>query len=137
MSIIEAIFNIVAPHECLRCKKEGSLLCGMCAGVLAKVPPRCYRCKRWEEGYRTCQRCRQRSPLGSVWPVAAYDDPVAKELVRVLKFDRAKGAAAAIAEAMAAVASEMPESLYVTHVPTANARVRERGYDQAALIAVH
>lgn len=66
--------------------------------------------------------------------MAGYDDPIAKELVRTLKFERAKGAAVAMADAMAA-ALEVSGEVYITHVPTANSRVRERGYDQAALIA--
>jgi ComF family protein len=134
MSIIEGIFNILAPYECLCCKKEGSLLCWMCADVLTSVPPRCYRCKRREVEYRTCQRCRRYSPLFSVRPVTIYDDPVAKELVRVLKFERAKGAATAMAVAMAAALDALG-GVHITHVPTANSRVRERGYDQAALLA--
>jgi Predicted amidophosphoribosyltransferases len=63
-----------------------------------------------------------------------YDDPVVKELVRVLKFERAKGAAVAMADAMLAMLGTFGE-VCITHVPTANSRVRERGYDQAALIA--
>jgi len=134
MSIIEAVFNIVAPYECLHCKREGSLLCAACTDALAKVPPRCYRCGRWEDGFRTCKRCRATSPLFRVWPVMVYDDAVAKELVRALKFGRAKGAAVAMARPLAATI-DIPKDTLITYVPTANTRVRERGYDQAALIA--
>src|SRR5688572_17336350 len=92
MGIIEDIFNLFAPHECLRCKKEGSPLCLSCIEALNRVPPRCYRCRRWEEGFRTCKRCRARSPLFSVLSVFAYNG-IPKNLVRSLKFDRLKGAA--------------------------------------------
>lgn len=124
----------MAPHECLRCKKEGSLLCSVCANMLPGVSPRCYRCKRWEEGYQTCRRCRKHSVLFSVRPVTLYGDPFAKELVRVLKFERAKGAASSMAEAMITALKQFGDAR-ITHVPTANSRVRERGYDQAALVA--
>ena len=134
MKLIEGILNIFAPHECVRCKVEGSLLCSACAQALTAVPPRCYRCRRWEAESRTCQRCRSQSPLSSVWSVASYDDTVAKELVRVLKFGRAKGAAAAMAQPLAAVVT-VPKETYITYVPTANTRVRQRGYDQAELLA--
>lgn len=134
MGLIEELLNIVVPHECLRCKLEGSLLCEPCAGMLAAVPPRCYRCGRWESEFRTCKRCRGDSPLYCVWSATLYSDAVAKELVRVLKFDRAKGASAAMARSLATFIN-VTDGMCITHAPTANTRVRERGYDQAALIA--
>lgn len=134
MSLVETILDIFTPFECLRCKIEGSLLCERCAATLTQVPPRCYRCGRWEGGYRTCRRCRAKSPLEAVCSAVSYNDAVAKELVHVLKFGRAKGAAKAAASALAAAAA-IPGDVYITYEPTASARVRERGYDQAALIA--
>jgi ComF family protein len=134
MGLVEAVLDIIAPFECLHCKIEGSLLCERCADMLTKVPPRCYRCGRWEDGYHTCRRCRARSPLERVCPATSYDDATAKELVHALKFGRAKGAAKSIASILA-TAANIPDDAYITYVPTANMRVRERGYDQAALIA--
>lgn len=67
--------------------------------------------------------------------VTPYDG-VAKELVARLKFERTQAAAKDIARAMAArLAFVDVEQLIVTYVPTANACVRMRGYDQAQLIA--
>lgn len=133
MRIIEDLFNVIAPHECLVCKKEGELICGECVSRLIATPARCYKCRRWSDGFRTCDRCRSSSPLYGVWSVTSYDS-TAKELVHVLKFARAKAGAVTMARAMAAVC-ELSEDVVVTHVPTANIRIRERGYDQAALIA--
>ena len=59
---------------------------------------------------------------------------MAKELVYALKFARAKAAADVVAKALAAD-GRLPEGVIVTHVPTVPGRMRERGYDQAALIA--
>jgi ComF family protein len=132
MGIIEDLFNIVAPHECLACKVEGDLLCRSCMRQSAIVPPRCYRCKRWSEGFRTCRACRRRSALFEVQAVAEYTG-VAKELIHNLKFARAKAAAETIAQAL--VGLQPSDDVLVVHVPTAASRIRERGYDQAALIA--
>jgi ComF family protein len=53
-----------------------------------------------------------------------------------LKFGRAKAAAKEMAHMSASHAGGYnPERVIVTHVPTAMNRVRQRGYDQAALIA--
>ena len=132
MNIIEVIYNIFAPHECLGCKKEGELLCQTCRVHLVLVPPRCYRCQRWSEGSRTCQRCRRNSSLFAVHTVTKYED-TAKALVHVLKFERSRAAATTLARTMAF--SPIDDTVIMTHIPTANGRVRERGYDQAALIA--
>lgn len=72
--------------------------------------------------------------MKSVWAVASYDG-LAKEVVARLKFERAQAAAKDIAHAMATHANGDTERMVIAHVPTANVRVRTRGYDQAALIA--
>jgi ComF family protein len=57
-------------------------------------------------------------------------------LVWKLKFGRARAAADEIAAILAErTAFNDPSAVIITHVPTATNRVRQRGYDQAALIA--
>lgn len=133
MSIIEQLISVIAPHECIACQAEGTLLCQDCAQGLTRVPPRCYRCARWNEGFVTCRPCRKQSALESVWTVTTYDN-AAKELLRRLKFERAQAAAAIVADMLADLYTPADE-VVVTHIPTASIRVRQRGYDQAALIA--
>lgn len=134
MSVIEDLFNIIAPHQCLVCESEGDLLCEECALLLTSLPERCYLCERWSEGYRTCTRCRARSPLYSVYTAVQYEG-AAKDLLHALKFSRAKAGARTIARMLSSVCPAMQSDTLVTYVPTAPNRVRERGYDQAALIA--
>jgi ComF family protein len=132
MKFIEAVVNLVAPHECVHCGKEGDLLCTGCSGRLSPVPERCYRCQRVSDQFRTCVDCRRHSPLFSVHAATVYED-VAKELLHRLKFERARAAANTIARIMAT--DSFPKNVLITNIPTANSRVRLRGYDQAALIA--
>jgi ComF family protein len=116
MSIVEQIISFIAPHECLGCSAEDHLLCAACA---ASLPP----------------AILEESILGvpQVWPGVIYDG-LAKSTVHILKFERAAAAAADIA---ASIAANLPHhnNWLVTHVPTASARVRQRGYDQSRLIA--
>ena len=110
----EQLFNIIAPHECLGCHAEGALLCGVCRTRLPEVA------------------APHLAGLERVWAVTTYDG-VAKRLVYKLKFERAAAAANDLAAAMAA---KLPkEDWVITHLPTAPGRVRQRGYDQAQLIA--
>jgi len=133
MSIIEDLLALIAPHQCIGCGREGSLLCATCSADLRKVPPRCYVCRRWSDDFKTCVPCRRQTPLRNVWAVTTYDG-VAKELLHRFKFERARAGAKPIA-ALLAVKYASVEDVVVVHVPTANTRVRQRGYDQAALIA--
>ena len=68
-----------------------------------------------------------------VYAVTSYDG-LAKEVLHRLKFERARAAADDIAGILATRCTGAKQT-FVTHVPTADKRVRQRGYDQAALIA--
>lgn len=132
---IEAITELLAPHTCLFCKREGSPLCRPCAQITISVPlTRCYRCYRLTPNFTTCALCRHISPLGHVWACSNYDG-VAKQTVALLKFQRVKTAANTIADWLHTQLPDLPPEVIVTTVPTTAARVRLRGYDQARLIA--
>lgn len=134
MWIVEHFFALIAPHTCKGCGAEGSVLCGGCMSVLPALPSRCYRCNRVTQEYRTCKGCRGRSALFAAFVCTPYTDR-AKDVLHALKYERAQAAAEDVA---VAIAGRMPfegDNYIITHVPTVAARVRARGYDQAALIA--
>lgn len=81
-----------------------------------------------------CNSCAPATALNDVWVATSYE-AVAKQLVKRLKFDRAQSAAAIIALAMSDALPYLRPNTIITHIPTANVRVRQRGYDQAQLIA--
>lgn len=132
MSLFDTLVATFAPHECLGCGAEGSLLCPACRLLFSQIPERCYRCKKLSPDNKTCSSCRSSSALHAVRAVTVYDF-IAKDLVWHLKF---QGAQAAAAEIAALIASCLfAEGVLLVHVPTATGRVRQRGYDQARLIA--
>lgn len=116
MSIIEHIIGVIAPHQCLGCGVDGHVLCAVCACQLPMIES--------STGVGT----------GYLAAAARYEG-TAKRLVHALKFERAQAAAEDIAAIMAA---RLPTgaATVVTYVPTATSRVRQRGYDQARLIAM-
>jgi ComF family protein len=118
MNIIESIMSSIAPHECVSCFREGSLLCDYCRQKLPGAKP------------------RQDVPfVDAVHAVTPYEG-AAKQLVWGMKFGRQKAAATVMAELLAAhLPAGSARDGVVTHVPTATSRVRQRGYDQAELIA--
>lgn len=74
--------------------------------------------------------------LTQVWVATDYQKTAA-ELVKRLKFDRAAAAAKLLAAAISDTIPPLPPQTVVSHIPTASRRIRQRGYDQAALIAKH
>ncbi len=59
----------------------------------------------------------------------------AKDLLHIYKFERAPVGTFPIARAMCEVLPYLPAHTLVIPVPTATSRIRERGYDHAALLA--
>ncbi len=135
MAFISALLTLVAPYECIGCTAEGRLWCAVCQGMQAPALPRCYRCQGRYIGFDTCTACAAISNLASVAALYRYERD-AKQLVWKLKFGRAAGAAEDIAAALVRQAPiDTTGRLLIAHAPTATSRVRQRGYDQAALIA--
>jgi ComF family protein len=66
---------------------------------------------------------------------AASYEAQAKELLYALKFERKRAAAEPMATLLARQMTTLSSAYLVVHLPTANARVRLRGYDQAQQIA--
>jgi ComF family protein len=135
MNSIEWLVNLIAPHECVGCLAEDSLLCVSCRQTLPPIVDHCYRCGRTDRGVRTCKACRSSSSLYELFAATTYSAE-AKLLVRGMKYERQRAAYAPIAQALyAKLAEQLPPTVLVTHIPTAPQRVRRRGYDQAELIA--
>lgn len=132
MSVFEYIISYIAPHKCLYCKTTGSLLCPDCQSSLPRDSQQCYICRQPSPAGHTC--CPG-SFLATVRAATPYEE-LARRLVWQLKFSRARDAARTIA-IMCDARFEKPSDTIITHVPTANSRVRLRGYDQAKLIAQH
>ena len=132
MSLFDRFISIIAPFECLGCRREGKLLCEGCASDLRKIPNRCYQCHKLTDTYRVCKSCRTASRLYSVQPIAVYEG-VVKDLIGRLKFYGAQSAAIEIASLFPQ--DGLPSDAYIVPIPTATSRARQRGYDQAKLIA--
>jgi predicted amidophosphoribosyltransferase len=131
--MFDELLSTIAPHVCLTCGEEGTLWCGTCRRAMLPAVERCYKCNRLAMGGKTCRSCRRSSTLYSAQALTRYED-TAKLLVWRLKFAGARTAAQLIADMMAASLPLPPDAVLV-HVPTSNHRVRQRGYDQACLIA--
>lgn len=133
--MLERFISLLAPHQCMACGHEGSLLCEWCAfNAIELMPARCYRCFSVSVDSKVCSRCKKLTVLEYVWVRAQYAD-LAHDLVYALKFSRTKAAARVIAELLDESLPYLEKDTIITYVPTATSRVRIRGYDQTRLIA--
>jgi ComF family protein len=118
MSIFDTLIAKIAPHDCLGCGAEGDLLCAAC---LKRLPP------------AKEQPPNPENHLDGVRSAALYQG-VAKTLVWQLKSAGVQSAAGLMASKMKQLVTDCSEVIIVP-VPTAASRVRQRGYNQAALLA--
>lgn len=135
MSILNLITSLYAPFHCLGCgREEDRLLCNVCAETVAKVPSRCYRCHKTTRGYEVCTNCRSKTPLRRVAAWAHYQD-IPKALIQKSKYERAVTGLHEAADLMATLLPQFEPGFIIVPVPTATSRVRQRGYDQATVLA--
>lgn len=135
MFVLEKVIQLFAPHDCLGCGSEGSLLCEVCLQTcVSYTPHECFRCGTAATMSAACDVCLKSLPLASIHSRTGFTE-MARDLVHALKFGRAQAAAATIATLLAQVVPTDLGDYVVVHVPTANSRRRQRGYDHAELIA--
>jgi predicted amidophosphoribosyltransferase len=139
--LFDALLSLVAPPLCPACREA------LPSGDALRLCPPCARELPWLTGASQCRRCALPEPCGrrcpardaafaKAWAPVAYGGP-AGALVGALKF---RGTLAAADLMAAQIAATAPGGLLHRHttlvpVPTAPARVRARGFDQAALLA--
>ena len=124
MSLLEGFLNLLFPPKCPFCGKVQDHA-GIC--------PACEKALPWTDALHTIKEgpggLRCAAPL---W----YEDQVREGILR-LKFQGASGAAEPMGELIARCAAEQFSGAFdtVTWVPVSKKRLRERGYDQAKLLA--
>ena len=134
-SLLERTISIIAPHHCFSCSKESNILCVACASqVFGNAPEVCALCNRPTADARVCKGCAPKTALRHVWVASEYDG-VVKRLIRAYKFDRVRAAYKPLADGMLEALPYLGSDIIVVYVPTAPVRVRQRGYDQARLLA--
>lgn len=100
------ILDALFPRFCLRCGDEGWLVCGACIGSLD----------------------RERLPF-------AYANPVVRGLITAWKYHGDQSAAEILRGLVLARLPAMERVDFVVPLPLSKRRMRERGFNQAAVIA--
>ncbi len=134
---LNKLYDLIFPKKCVGCGKEGFWLCKKCSKkiVQVKVPfcPYCYKLTRMGQ---YCSRCRRYSHLTGVIIAAHYENPL-KEAIHKFKYDRIKELAEPLSELLIArLQLGFPRGdLVLVPVSLAQSRERERGFNQAKILA--
>lgn len=127
------LFELFFPRQCAGC---GTFDEDLCASCIAKLEPSLYSCifcgLENNDG-STCPRCKKDFSLDGFCSVVSYHDPLAQKIIAAFKYRDHRDLAAPIASLMRR--GGIPPGNMPLALPLAPPRQRERGYNQAELLA--
>jgi ComF family protein len=133
------VTDLVFPIHCVSCRREGEWFCSDCAAkVHLNDKQFCPACWQPSLGGKTCEACREISPLAGLRVAASYEkNPELATAVKTLKYKFSKPIARNLAGILsrAIKQKEYPEERVVTAIPLHPKRLRYRGFNQAELLA--
>ncbi|MGD8244644.1 MAG: ComF family protein [Anaerolineae bacterium] len=133
------ILDLLFPPRCVGCKSFGAWLCEQCLDLIPRVaPPFCIHCGGPVEktASRLCTRCRTAPLQIDRIRSAVYFEGTLREAVHKFKYDGVTALAEPLGGLLAEYWSQHPIPVDVlVPVPLHRSRVRERGFNQAALLA--
>ena len=145
--LIKTLEEIIYPRHCLLCRikidSEDSTNDPVCAGCLEKIipniPPFCQRCGRHTSDKRICDGCAKINfHFNRAWASCRYDG-VAREMLHSFKYNNKTGLGINLARLLIDFVKNyhLPVSAcdYVIPVPLSPAKLREREFNQAGILA--
>jgi ComF family protein len=137
--LLETVWATLFPARCLGCGRRGVALCPPCRATLPYLDASaCQRCAWPSRSAGPCRACKRiPAALASVRAVCAYEG-AARQAVHTLKFRSGRYLAPVLGQLLCEVATRRPlQADLVVPVPLAPRRLRDRGYNQAELLAEH
>jgi len=142
---LDSLFNLfkhrtldfLFPPRCVGCGKGGSLLCRKCRAALIYLqPPLCRRCSLPISEGTICRKCRLEDwELDGVYSIFEYGGVIRQAIIN-LKYHNIKTLAVPLSRFLKEYLSEHRLSFdIIIPVPIHKRRLRERGYNQTALLA--
>jgi ComF family protein len=132
------LLDLLFPPRCVSCHRAGGSLCARCMDSIQPIlPPYCQRC-----GHplicqaEPCFHCRLHPLHLSQIRAVAFHEGALREAVLALKYNHRRDVAAPLADLLQQHIKQNPlEFELITAVPLHRERERERGYNQAELLA--
>lgn len=137
---LRTAIDLALPLHCLGCAREGDVICPQCAADLPKLaPPFCHICA--SPGVSgVCRDCRQLSSASgealSGIRAPFLMEGLLREAVHAFKYRNYRAAAPSLAGFLEAYLRDTPlPGDVLLPVPLHRKKLRERGYNQASLLA--
>lgn len=133
------VWRLLFPARCLGCGRHGQYLCAACASALPYLTSEvCFRCCAPSAGGRLCRRCQTTpSRLASVRAACSFEG-VARKAVHAFKYRGMTALGPLLSDLLARALERRPvQADLLVPVPLFADRLRERGYNQAAVLARH
>ncbi len=137
----DLFLDIFFPKVCVGCGLEGVYLCFDCAGRIERIQtPTCPECGRINRYGEFCQNCKRRLNLSldGLIVSARYDQGPTKEMIHELKYGGLAELAPMLGELICQrLRYKLPRGdlLWVVPVPLHPRKEKERGFNQAELLA--
>jgi ComF family protein len=141
------VVDLLFPPHCVACDHLGAWLCAHCLDEIEAIhPPICCHCGLPVDGPGTqdlvapiCERCQEAPPqLERLMAFAFHSGPL-REAIHQFKYNDLRALAAPLGKLMADGWSTLSADIHdvdvVVPVPLHATRQRQRGYNQAALLA--
>jgi ComF family protein len=131
------VIDFFFPPRCIGCGKSGAFLCRACQRKLPRIsPPFCSRCGRPVASGTLCASCwNAPADIDGIRSVF-YFDGIIRKAIHELKYYNLRALSVCLSEFLCTYfhANEM-ECDIILPVPLHRARLRQRGYNQSALLA--
>lgn len=132
-----AFLDLLLPLRCLGCGKEGSLLCAPCCEILPRVKlPLCKRCGTMTNEGILCRSCiNYPLTIDGIRSAFLFQGTVRQAILQ-LKYKHLKAVATPLAQLLSEFLYSHPMTgEVIVPVPLHPKRLRQRGYNQASLLA--
>jgi competence protein ComFC len=129
--------DLFFPQWCIGCGREGGYICDECRQLLPAIkPPICPECGRPQTEAEICSRCSGESPAIDGIRSPFIFEGVIRQAIHELKYRNLRALVPALAGLLHKYLEKdsVPGDVLVP-VPLHRKRLKERGYNQAALIA--
>ena len=135
--IWNSLISLLFPPHCAGCGADGSLWCNVCQASLASIrAPMCVKCGQPNTPSQLCANCREHPLLIDCIRSAVIFQGTVRHAIHRFKYQRLAGLAEPFGDILADYWIEHGLSAdWVMPVPLHPARQRERGYNQAGLLA--
>lgn len=138
-SFLNYFSDLLFPSSCVCCGSFGPTLCENCLKDIGRPIEKCIFCDLKTLHGITCSACRRKKNISGVISIGSYGNTTLKEAVHSLKFAGVTGLSITLgnllSQRITILLGSRLNDFVITPLPLHPKRERERGFNQARLLA--